>query len=155
MTNNGASTITGNVGNNSGAVTGFENTTITGSIHFADDATRQAVIDLNLVNNYITTLIGTVTSQTLGGKTINPGIYQTTMGSTINGELVLDVLGDPNAYFTIRIGGALITGTNSTVTLINSATLNHMLWQVNGAFTTGTSFKNYVWQQHREFHLLL
>jgi len=141
MSNNGASTITGNVGNNSGAVTGFENATITGSIHFADDATQQAAIDLNAANSYINTLTGSVISETLGNKTLTPGIYQTTKGSSINGTLVLDALGDPNAYFIIRIGGALTTGTGSIITLKNSASINHVFWQVNGAFKTGTSSK--------------
>ena len=55
--NTGISQITGNVGTNGGAVTGFGN--VDGVMHIADAATAQAAIDLQAAWFYLSTLTPT------------------------------------------------------------------------------------------------
>jgi hypothetical protein len=140
LTNVGASVVTGDVGTYVGALTGFPPGIVIGEIYpVGHPILAQAAIDLGLA---YTDLASRPCDVVLGtpfgnGQTINPGVYCLGSAATLNGELILDGLGNPDALFIIQIDGALATSGNSSITLINGASIDNVYWQINGAFTLG------------------
>lgn len=136
--NGGASTtnIIGNIGSNSAGVTGFPPGIVNGTIYSADATTAQAALDVVTAYTDLSQ-VGSVIGVGLAGQVLVAGVYQTGAASTLNGNITLDAQGDPNALFIIQIGGALSTGINSSVTLVNSASLCNVYWQVAGQFDLG------------------
>jgi hypothetical protein len=55
-----------------------------------------------------------------------------------SGSVTLDAQGDPNAVFIFQIGSTLITGSNTTVLLVNGAQACNVFWQVGSSATLGT-----------------
>ena len=134
-----ASTVTGDVGTNVGAFNLFPPGTLIGQKHVADATSAQAAIDLaaaysNLFGRTCTSSHGDGLG---GGETLGPNIYCLTDASTLTGNLNLDGGGDPNSIFIFKINGAFATAAGSTVTLINSASLCNVFWQVNGEVDLG------------------
>jgi len=137
--NDGASVVTGDVGTNVGAFNAFPPGTLIGTKHVADPASAQAAID---VANAYSDLFGMTPTDVIGvllgnDQVIGPGVHKIGAAATLNGNLILDGQGNPNSMFIFQIDGALSTGTFSTVTLINSASLCNVYWQINGAFDLG------------------
>ncbi|MCY7292056.1 MAG: DUF3494 domain-containing protein, partial [Ferruginibacter sp.] len=139
FSNDGATVVTGDIGTNVGAFTGFPPGIVYGSIHVANGISAQAAADVDVAYSYLDNLTcGLVIGTTLGnGQSLTPNIYCLGAASTLNGDLVLDGGGDPSSIFVFEIDGALSTTTLSTVTLINSASLCNVYWQVNGAVSLG------------------
>ncbi len=138
--NVGASTVvTGDVGTNVGAFNAFPPGTLIGTRHIADAVSAQAATDVLTAYSYLDGLTcGLVLGTTLGsGQTLTPNIYCLGGASTINGNLILDGQGDPAAIFIFQIDGALSTTVLSNVSLINSASLCNVFWQINGAVALG------------------
>ena len=133
--NLGTSTVTGDIGTNVGAFTGFPPGILVGQIHVADPISAQAASDVAIAYSYLAGLTcGLVIGTTLGNnQLLTPNIYCLGGASTINGNLILDAQGDPNAIFIFQIDGALSTTSLSNVSLINSASLCNVFWQINGA----------------------
>ena len=141
FTNTGPSVITGDIGTNAGAFTGFPPGTVNGQVHVADPASTTAATDVATAYGYLSALTcGIVLGTGLGnGQTLTPNVYCTGAASTLNGDLILDAQGDPGALFIFKIDGALSTGSSSNVLLINGASLCNVYWQINGQFDLGTS----------------
>jgi Ice-binding-like/Secretion system C-terminal sorting domain len=139
--NTGATYITGDIGTNSGALTGFPPGTVVGQTHIANATSMQAAIDVDVAYNYLSGLTcGTSIGTALGNnQTLTPNIYCLGAASTLNGNLILDGQGNANAVFIFKIDGALTTSISSTITLINSASLNNVYWQITGAVVLGES----------------
>jgi len=138
--NVGATHVKGDIGSNSAAVTGFPTPgTVVGTIHNPPEATlSQAATDVGLAYGYLSTLGGVVLGTTLvDAQVLTPGVYNTGGASTLNGNLILDGQNNPNALFIIRIGGAFSTSISSTITLIHSASVRNVYWQINGQFDLG------------------
>ncbi|MBK9107386.1 MAG: DUF3494 domain-containing protein [Saprospiraceae bacterium] len=137
--NNGATVITGDIGTNVGAFSGFPPGIVIGSIHISDPAAAQAAADVALVySDLFGVMCDQVIGSTLGnGQVLGPDVYCIGAAATLNAELILDGQGDPNALFIFQINGALSTSTLSKVTLINGASICNVYWQVNGAFALG------------------
>ncbi|MFH2142435.1 MAG: ice-binding family protein [Bacteroidota bacterium] len=134
--------VTGDIGTNIGALTGFPSPgTVVGEIHVVDLTSAQAANDLEIAYSQLFALacdstIGT----TLGNnKVLPPHIYCLGAASLLTGDLILDGKGDPDAIFIFKIDGALSTSINSNVILINLASFNNVYWQINGAFELGDS----------------
>ena len=140
FSNEGNSTVTGDVGTNAGAFTAFPPGVLVGQKHVADPGSVSAAIDVNVAYSYLFGLTcGETIGTTLGnGQVLTPKVYCLGAASTLNGELVLDGGGDPNALFIFKIDGALATSTNSKITLKGLSPCN-VYWQINGAFTLGKS----------------
>jgi hypothetical protein len=123
VTNAGATTVNGNVGVSPGsAVTGFPpGTVVGGAIHSNDAVAMQAQNDLTTAYNNTAAIPCTVdlTGSDLGGLTLRPGIYCFSSTAVLTGALTLDALGNSNARFVFKIGSALSTANNSSVTVIN------------------------------------
>lgn len=139
--NNGATTVTGDIGTNVGAFTGFPPGTLIGLSHVADPQSVTAASDVDAAYSFLTGLTcDSVIGVTLGnGQILPPNIYCIGAISSLNGELVLDAQGDPDALFIFKIDGALSTTTHANISLINSASLCNVYWQINGAFDLGDS----------------
>lgn len=141
FTNDGTTFVTGDIGTNVGAFSGFPPGIVIGEIHVADGVSAQAATDVDVAYSYLSNLAcGLVIGTTLGnGQVLTPNIYCLGAASSLNGDLVLDGGGDPNALFIFKIDGALSTTTLSNVILINSASACNVYWQINGAVELGVT----------------
>ena len=137
--NTGVSQITGNIGTNVGAITGFGN--VNGVMHTPDAATAQAVIDLQAAWYYLVTLTPTSTiGPVLGsGQTLFAGVDTIAAAGSVVGALTFDAQGNPNAVLIIKTGGALTTAAGATVTLINGAVACNVFWVAEGAISMAAS----------------
>ena len=137
--NTGISQITGNIGTNTGAITGFGN--VNGVMHAPDAATAQAAIDLQTAWFYLSTLPPTSTiGPVLGsGQVLFAGVDTIAAAGSVVGPLTFDAQGNPNAVFIIKTGGALTTAAGATVNLINGASACNVFWVSEGAISMAAS----------------
>jgi autotransporter-associated beta strand protein len=75
-------------------------------------------------------------SGSLGGLTLTPGVYHIGAAALLDGTLILDTGGDPNAAFHFQIGTTLTTNPGSTISLLNGNTVN-IFWDVGTSATIG------------------
>lgn len=140
--NTGPSNLTGDVGTNLGAFTGFPPGVVNGQVHVADSTSAQAAADVIAAYDFLT---GIVCDSTIGitlgnNQILTPNVY--CLGgatTTLNDTLFLDAQGNAGALFIFKINGALTTTKFSNVILINSASLDNVYWQINGALEVGDS----------------
>jgi hypothetical protein len=75
----------------------------------------------------------------LAGQTFSPGVRTASSSLLLSsGSVTLDAQGDPNAVFIFQIPSTLITGSNTSVQLINGAQACNVFWQVGSSATLGT-----------------
>jgi hypothetical protein len=75
----------------------------------------------------------------LAGQSFSPGVYDASKSLLLSsGSVTLNAEGDPNAVFIFQIGSTLITGSNTTVSLINGAQACNVFWQVGSSATLGS-----------------
>ena len=104
--------------------------------------TAQGATDLTIAYN---ALMGVVATNTVhapafgSGETLNAGVYTIAAAGSIAGTLTLDALGDPNAVFIFRFGGAFSTGASASVILTNGASACNVFWISQGAISLGAS----------------
>ena len=148
INNTGATVVTGDIGTYVGAFNGFPPGFIVGKSHVADPSSTQAAADVAIAyGNLSAQTCNSTLLVTLGnGQIITPGVYCTTAASTINGDLIFDAKGDPNAMFIVKIDGTLSTSAGSRIVLLNGAGCTNVIFQVNGAVTlgAGSSFKGSI-----------
>lgn len=146
ISNTGISQLTGNVGTNNGAISGFGN--VNGQMHNADGSTAQAMADLLLAYNTLhNTVANFFPAPLLGnGQVLNAGVYDIAAAATLNLDLILDAQGNSNAVFIFKIAGPLSTNVNSKVKLVNGALACNVFWKVEGLvdMASGTSMKGTV-----------
>jgi len=141
VTNTGPSVLSSNVGVSPGsAITGFPPGTTGGVVHANDAHAAQAQADLTTAYNDAAGQASDASiGAELGGLTLAPGVYTAASSTQITGPLTLDAGGDPDAVFIFQIGSTLVTGSNSSVVLLNDAQSCHVFWQVGSSATLGTS----------------
>jgi type VI secretion system secreted protein VgrG len=139
ITNTGPTTITGDVGTSpTPTETGFDQVTLSGANHQADDVALKAKNDL-------TTAYDDAAGRTppiavpneLGRPAVyTPGVYQ---GASlqITGTMTLDTLGDPSAVFIFRANETLTTATDSSVIVLNGGTACNVFWQLGSSADLG------------------
>jgi len=137
--NLGNSNITGNIGTNAGAFTGFPQGVVVGTSHVADAVSLQVSLDIDLAYNFMVGLdCDTIIDAGLGnGQILPPNVYCIGSAATFTGDLTLDAKGDADAVFIFKIDGAFTTATFTNILLLNSASYCNVFWQVNGAFILG------------------
>ena len=144
--NTGISHVTGNVGTNSGAITGFGN--VNGVMNTSNGATAQCAADLLIAYNQLNSAIPNYFPAPLlgNGQILGEGVYSIAGPTTLNNELTLDAQNDPEAVFIFQINGALSTAALSAVTLINGAQACNVFWKIEGLvdMATGTTMRGTV-----------
>jgi hypothetical protein len=139
VTNTGPTTMFGDLGLSPGSsVTGAPH--VLGATH-VDDAVAIGA------KNSLTTAYDDAASRPtngsagtdLAGQTFTPGVRNASSSLLLSsGSVTLDAQGDPNAVFIFQIGSTLITGSNTSVSLINGAQACNVFWQVGSSATLGT-----------------
>jgi len=135
--NTGLSQINGNIGTNTGAITGFEPpTTMAGIIDSGNAVTAQYAIDVQATYDQLFNTEATSTSHAPAfgsGETLFPGVYEIAAAGSVAGVLNLDGEGDPHAVFIFKFGGAFTTAASTTINLVNGATQCNVFWIADGA----------------------
>lgn len=146
LVNVGSTLLTGNVGTNNGAISGFGN--VNGGMHNADGVTASAAGDLLTAYNLLNSAIPTFFPAPLlgNGQTLNAGIYSISESASLNNILYLDGQGNADAEFIIKINGAFSTAALSQVVLLNNAKACNVFWKIEGLvdMASGTKMKGNV-----------
>ena len=146
VTNTGITHLTGHVGSNSGASTGFGN--VDGVMHDQDPASALCAADLTLAYNQLNATIPTFFPGVLlgSGQTLNAGVYSIPAPATMNLILNLDGQGDPNAVFIFQINGSFSTGAGAKLNLLNGAQACNVFWKVEGlvSMAAGTTMRGTI-----------
>jgi hypothetical protein len=144
VTNTGPSVLDNSVGLSPGTdVVGFPPGIVTPPAIIDATTPTAAQAKLDLTAAYVDAagrpLNATVTSD-LTGLTLVGGVYAGPSKSALSlaGTLVLDGEGNPNSVFIFQTDSTLITGSASTVSLINGAQECNVFWQVGRWATLGT-----------------
>ena len=146
VSNSGISQLTGNVGTNSGLNSGFGN--VNGGMHQSDGASATCAADLLTAYNQLNSTVPTLFPAPLlgNGQVLTPGVYSISAAATLNLDLTLNGLGNPNAVFIFQIAGPLSTNADSKVKLINLAKACNVFWKIEGlvSMAPGTMMKGTV-----------
>ncbi len=135
--NSGATSVTGDIGTNSGAfnssgITLIGNEYLPGS----PEASAAAAAVIAAYTDLFGRTCGTTLTTPLGNDQIlTSGVYCITTAATLTGDLTLSGGG----VFIIQIGGAFATDASSRVLLANGASLCNVYWQIGGQFDLGAS----------------
>jgi hypothetical protein len=148
VTNTGPSVLANSVGVSPGtAIVGFPPGIVQppGTIEATTPEAAQAQADSTAA--YIDALgrpLNETTTSDLTGLTLVGGVYAGPSQSPLSlaGTLTLDGEGNPNSVFIFQTDSTLITGSGSTVSLINGAQACNVFWQVGSSATldTGSTF---------------
>ncbi|HWY98995.1 MAG TPA: ice-binding family protein, partial [Bacteroidia bacterium] len=138
VTNAGTSKVIGDVGTNVGLTTGFNAIDVTGTIHpIADGATSACAADLGNLYTYLNTLPADIEllfpAQLGHGLVLTPHTYIMKAAVTFVDTLYLNGEANPNAVFVIQVNGAVSTGVNSKIKLINGTQAKNVFWKIDGA----------------------
>ncbi|WP_434597965.1 ice-binding family protein [Streptomyces sp. A5-4] len=142
VTNTGPSVIDHDLGVHPGtAISGFPPGEVRGAVHSADAVAQQAKSDLVQAYN---NAAGQATDFALpagigNGNTLLPGVHTAASGVGLNGDLILNAEGNPNAVWVFQIPEALTTASSSRVLLTNGASPCNVYWQIGSSATLGTN----------------
>ena len=126
----GNTVITGDLGVSPGIVVTGSPTVVNGTIQAGTTAAATALVDLNAAIVDVAARTNNVdVSGNLGGLTLSPGVYTSTGPLTIDGDVTLNGLGNPNGVFIIRAPSLTVTP-GSRVILMSSAQAKNVIWQV-------------------------
>jgi hypothetical protein len=139
VTNTGPTTMFGDLGLAPGS-------SVTGAPHVLGQTHVDDAVAIEAKNNLTTAYNAAASRPTegsagtdLAGQTFTPGVRTASSALLLSaGSVVLDAQGDPNAVFIFQIGSTLITGSNTSVQLINGAQACNVFWQVGSSATLGT-----------------
>jgi len=104
--------------------------------------TAQCVLDLETAYNQLMSYPTTDSSHVpaMGsGETLYQGVYSFLAAASIAGTLKLDALGNHDALFIFKIGGAFACGAITIVELINGAEARNIFWVSEGSPSLGAA----------------
>ena len=129
----------GDIGTNSGAITGFDNSTTSGKFHNTDALTNQASKDIFTAYNQMQNTIPTVSTHANAfgnGEVLVPGVYSLAGAVSIAGTLTLDGQNNANSVFIFKTSaGAFTTGNYAKIILTNGASACNVVWVIQGAIS--------------------
>jgi hypothetical protein len=143
VTNTGPTTMFGDLGLSPGS-------SVTGAPHVLGETHVDDAVAIG-AKNALTTAYDDAASRPsngsagtdLAGQVFLPGVRTASSSLLLSsGSVTLDAQGNPDAVFIFQIGTTLITGSSTTVLLVNGAQACNVFWQVGSSATlgTGTSF---------------
>src|ERR1039458_8273500 len=143
VTNTGPTTMFGSLGLSPGSsVTGAPH--VVGETHVDDAVAIAAKNSLTTASNDAASRPSNGSAGTdLSGQVFLPGVRTASSSLLLSsGSVTLDAQGNPAAVFIFQIGSTLITGSSTSVSLINGAQACNVFWEVGSSATrgTGTSF---------------
>jgi hypothetical protein len=151
ITNTGTTNVVGDVGTNSGAVTGYNSAGVTGAVHPSPDpSTSQTKLSLDTLYDYLSGLsydIELLYPALFGySQVLTPHVYLINAATTFTDTIFLDARGVADAVFVIRIVGALTTGSSPQVVLVGGTQAINVFWQIEGAVTisSGSNFNGII-----------
>ena len=140
------SQLTGNIGGNANASTGFGN--VDGIMQDKNNVSAKCSLDLLAAYQ---TLKGTAKTLTLApllgnGQVLEKGVYDIASAATLNLGLTLDAKNDENAVFIFKINGAFSTNASSKIYLKNGALACNVFWMVEGLvnMAAGTNMRGTI-----------
>jgi hypothetical protein len=139
VTNTGPTTMFGDLGLAPGSsITGAPH--VLGSTHVDDAVAIGAKNSLTTAYNDAAARPSNGSAGTdLAGQVFLPGVRAASSSLLLSsGSVTLDAQGDPGAVFIFQIASTLITGSNTSVALINGAQACNVFWQVGSSATLGT-----------------
>lgn len=144
VSNTGTTYITGDIGSNTEAPTGYNAAFVDGTIHLTPDgSTAQCVTDLLVMYNYVNTLPYDIEllypAQFGGNLVLTPHTYLMNAAAVLTDTVYLNAMDNIDAVFIIQVNGALTTGTNSNVVLQNGAQSKNVYWKIEGAVDINTN----------------
>jgi type VI secretion system secreted protein VgrG len=133
-------TITGDVGTSPGTALTLGGMTVTGgtypNIPPATIGETDAQIAYNQLAGFaVTPVVGVLTGQNLGGKTLAPGVYMFSSSAQLTGILTLSGQGQ----YVFQIASTLTTASGSSILLTNGADASDVFFQVGSSATLGTN----------------
>jgi hypothetical protein len=142
ITNTGPTTIDGDIGTfPTQTQSGLGSVTLTGTNQAGNAVTQQAKVDLDTAYG-VAAGRGPATeiATDLAGQSLVPGVYDSADGTFGNtGVLTLDGQDQTDPVFVLQASSSLITGSGSSVVLINGADACNVYWQVGSSVTLGTA----------------
>jgi hypothetical protein len=144
VTNTGPSTLAQSLGLWPGtSITGFPPGLVTppGTTDTTNAAAHQGQSDLTAAYlNAAGRPIDATTTADLGNLNLGAGVYAAPSkgAMSINGPLTLNGAGNSSSVFIFQTNSTLITGSGSSVSLINGAQACNVFWQVGSSATLGT-----------------
>ncbi len=142
VTNTGPSVLGESLGLSPGtSITGFPPGTVLGTTDATNAAAAQAQSDLTAAyNNAAGRPIDATTTADLANLSLQGGVYAGPSHGALSltGPLTLDGAGDPSTVFIFQTNSSLITGTGSTISMINGAQECNVFWQVGSSATLGS-----------------
>jgi Ice-binding-like len=139
VTNTGPTTMFGDLGLAPGSsVTGAPH--VLGQTHIDDAVATEAKNALTTAYNEAASRPTNGSAGTdLAGQTFSPGVRTASSSLLLSsGSVTLNAEGNPDAVFIFQIPTTLITGSHTTVSLINGAQACNVFWQVGSSATLGT-----------------
>jgi hypothetical protein len=145
VTNTGDSVLDGSLGISPGpaSITGFPPGLVLPPGTTDENNAESAAAQASLTAGYLNAAgrpVDATTPSDLAGLTLQGGVYAGPSKSPLglSGPLVLDGAGDPTTVFIFQTDSTLITGSGSTVTLVNGAQECNVFWQVGSSATLGS-----------------
>jgi len=140
VANTGTTNVVGDIGTNSGTVSGYNSVSVAGVIHsFPDSYTAQGSADLASLYTYLNGLpsdIELLTPALFGySQVLTPHVYIMNAAVVLTDTIFLDARSVAGAVFVIRIMGALTTGLSPQIVLVGGTEAKNVFWQVEGAVT--------------------
>lgn len=141
VTNTGPTTLGGDLGVSPGtAITGFPPGLVAGAVHAGDAQAAQAQADLVVAYDDAAGRAPTASvAGDLVGRTLLPGVYNSTGPLAVSGALTLNGQGNFNSVFIFQVASTLTTASASSIVLTNGAQACNIFWQVGSSATLGTA----------------